>query len=1001
MLRAPLMPINQDLNSLHAAAADERVRAALAIANPGVLDALERTAVLEPDSRLARTLHHYLVRIYSRATPFGLFAGAGLIGLGTTTDVALAAGRPTTKTRPDMKWLNELVNTLEKDIEVRHELSYRANPAVFERAGRLFALSGGDDTEPGWSTISVRATRVTRQVIRLARNGIAHRELVDRLATESGASTQKAERLVDQLWSQQLLRTDLHPPLTDGDPAAYVRDRLAHIPAAAVTYATLRSLLSAMAAFDAGSRGTLDDYQALRSAAEPLGMDLSKDPPQVDMALSLSGSQLSDKVAAEAARAAQVLLDLSTPPLQSHQIEAYLDRFVSTYGYGRRVPLLELLDQHFGLGSPYVTLDGHFEDTQRDRILTKIALNALAENKSEVELDAETLTRLRTRSSADDDPPSLDVVVSVLAESAADLDEGRFTLVVGANLGSNVAGRNLGRFAHLLGEPAIDALAQTSEPSRPGTVSAELVYTPADPRWANLAVRPHCSDYEIVVAATPGVPSERVIPVDELVVEAFEDRFRISWSRGDAEVRVTAGHMVNESKAPDVVRFLMDTRPDARRPYQSFDWGEAAQLPALPRVRAGRTVLCPGRFPSTDLIGPAGRAPAEFASAVAGWQHRWSVPRHVHVSTGDHRLLIDLETEFGRNGLRLELRRFTEHEAPSIEEALSTADQAWLTGPGGRYVAEVVVPLLRATEPSPTASKAFPAVPRVRVADRLRAPGSDWLYCKLYCPVNAEEDVLLDTVASLCDPLATADLIEDWFFVRYSDPEPHLRLRFRGEPEVLLITVMPRLCAWNQQLINRDLCFTAAIDTYDREIERYKSIAGMGYSERVFGADSRAVAKLLALRRAGIIDLDPVVLAATSIRDLLELAGYDHAEQLRWITSIVGRIPSPHPGPRNEVRQLRAVLCSGPSAFTAFKGGAEVAAVFDGRRRELPGLADRVDEITQGTPAVRDDLLHSYIHMHCNRLLGRDRTREAKSLIVLQKTLYGLAASAHARLRTV
>jgi thiopeptide-type bacteriocin biosynthesis protein len=990
--RAGLDPRN--VGSLLGAFDDKLLLAALAIANPGVHSALERIDAVEPDSRLARTLHHYLVRLSSRATPFGLFAGVGLIGWGPTTDAVLVGGRPTTRTRPDMKWLTEFVGFAEADIEIRRHLSYWANSAVYQRGGRIFALSRGDDSRPRWDTVSVRSTRVARQAILLARNSITHHGLVKRLVDDSNASVEKVEKLVEQLWSRQFLTTDLLPPLTSGDPAAHVADRLARIPAAAAAYETLQGLLSAMAAFDAGVLATIDDYRALQSSASRLGVDFAADPPQVDMGLSLAGTSISSRVAAEAARAADILLQVSPTPFQTCQIDAYRSRFESRYGQGRAIPLLELLDPNFGLGSPYAAPDVPVPDhSSRNRALTEIAVNALIEKRSEVVLNSEMLARLRTESSTTSPPPSLDIAVSVLASSADDIDNGLFTLVVGANLGAPTAGRNLGRFADLLGTPAFDALAQVSPADRrshTGIVCAELVYSPAQTRWANLAVRPHFSDYEIVVAATPGVPPQRVIALHELDVEAVEGRFRIWWTAGNAEVRVTAGHMLNEMSAPDVVRFLVDAQRCMHGPYRPFDWGDAALLPALPRMQFGRIVLCPARFRAADLITKSVGTVTDFAAAVDQWRRRWGVPRYVHVGSGDHRLLVDLETEFGLNGLRLELRRFTRREPPIVEEALPTPEQVWLHGPGGRYVAEIVVPLMRIAD-APSKIAAAPTAPtRVHATDRLRAPGSDWLYCKLYCPTNAEEEVLCDTVGMLCDPLTASGLVHDWFFVRYSDPDPHLRFRFRGEPEVLMTAVLPRLCAWNQQLIDRDLCVSAAIDTYCREVERYKGLAGMDYSEKVFGADSRAVATLLSLRRAGAFDLDPVVLAAITVHDLLAHAGYENSDQLDWTSAIVSRIPAPYPSLRSEIRQVRGVLCRGLGRST---GDAEINTVLAARRHELGAMADRINSITSGESTTRDDLLHSHIHMHCNRLLGRDRAAEAHALIVLQKALYGIAVA--------
>ena len=69
-------------------------------------------------------------------------------------------------------------------------------------------------------------------------------------------------------------------------------------------------------------------------------------------------------------------------------------------------------------------------------------------------------TVLRSSSpSAESAPVSLDIAVFVLAGSAAAIDAGDFELLIGPNLGAQEAGRNLGRFADLLGAAGSAALA--------------------------------------------------------------------------------------------------------------------------------------------------------------------------------------------------------------------------------------------------------------------------------------------------------------------------------------------------------------------------------------------------------------------------------------------------------------------------------------------------------------------------------------------------------------
>ena len=55
--------------------------------------------------------------------------------------------------------------------------------------------------------------------------------------------------------------------------------------------------------------------------------------------------------------------------------------------------------------------------------------------------------------------------------------------------------------------------------------------------------------------------------------------------------------------------------------------------------------------------------------------------------------------------------------------------------------------------------------------------GDKWLYYKLYCGVRISDSLLTDLVLPLVIKLTTESLIEKWFFIRYSDPENHIRLR--------------------------------------------------------------------------------------------------------------------------------------------------------------------------------------------------------------------------------
>jgi hypothetical protein len=109
------------------------------------------------------------------------------------------------------------------------------------------------------------------------------------------------------------------------------------------------------------------------------------------------------------------------------------------------------------------------------------------------------------------------------------------------------------------------------------------------------------------------------------------------------------------------------------------------------------------------------------------------VPRHVYLSYGDNRLLLDLEIEPQAEQLRAEVRKLAEGAQLRLQEALPAPEHAWVNGPGGRFITELMIPLvLRTGRAFAGAAAARTKVVAYAAADRLRLPGSEWLFAKLY-----------------------------------------------------------------------------------------------------------------------------------------------------------------------------------------------------------------------------------------------------------------------------
>jgi thiopeptide-type bacteriocin biosynthesis protein len=235
-------------------------------------------------------------------------------------------------------------------------------------------------------------------------------------------------------------------------------------------------------------------------------------------------------------------------------------------------------------------------------------------------------------------------------------------------------------------------------------------------------------------------------------------------------------------------------------------------------------------------------------------------------------------------------------------------------------------------------------------------------------------------------------IADSWFFIRYADPQPHLRIRWHGEPEILLRHLLPQVTELTAELADEGTIGHLSVDTYEREIERYGGVDAMMESELIFSADSEAVVGLLDAF-AGSGSPDPLELAVLSIDTLLGDLGLNSEERLRWFdqqirTADVATQKAAGAEYRNHASRLRSVLNEGITAF-----GPDIAAVLGERSRRVRPVAETVHSmIAHGRLSVAEtSWLASHVHMHCNRLLTPPMaTREGEILHVLRRVRHGL-----------
>jgi thiopeptide-type bacteriocin biosynthesis protein len=428
-------------------------------------------------------------------------------------------------------------------------------------------------------------------------------------------------------------------------------------------------------------------------------------------------------------------------------------------------------------------------------------------------------------------------------------------------------------------------------------------------------------------------------------------------------------------------------------------------------VRWGRLILAPARWccDRSELRALEAPEPASRWRAVQAWREQRRLPRWVCLVEGDNKLAIDLD-----NALSVDtfIRAVRGHEETVIEELYPRPEDLVAVAPDGRRAVELVVPLVRTTRsrepaagPDPARSHPDPvSVPAPRVR-RMFPPGSEWTYLKLYTGSATADRLLREQIGPLADRLIASGAAKQWFFIRFTDPRPHLRVRLCGDPGAIREAVEQVAGS----ALEAGLAHDAEFATYQRELERYGGPHAIALAERLFHADSDAVVALLDMFepgargleerwRIGVLGADVLLcdlgldigVRAAHARNMQIAFERELRPDARLRRAVAARV-------RSNADAVDALLAAIDDPHHPLASGITVVAERSARIRpltiELSRLRDH-GRLEVPLPA----LATAFVHMWLNRLCrSENRLHEYVSYAMLARVLTARTARAAAR----
>ncbi|RLK23786.1 thiopeptide-type bacteriocin biosynthesis protein [Micromonospora sp. M71_S20] len=622
----------------------------------------------------------------------------------------------------------------------------------------------------------------------------------------------------------------------------------------------------------------------------------------------------------EAERAASTLVAVA-PPQPAGWTE-YHNAFIERWGPGAAVPIRDVLNVlGFPAGYRRSTRRAPALFTARDRLLGQLAQQAALDGCAEVVLNDALIDRLH----GDDDRPPIphtELRFTLAADTPHDLDRGAFTLTVLS--GSRHAGVAAARFLHLLTPAELAGFQQVYRnlpTALPGAATVQLSGPPLDVRLTAVARVPELLPVLPLGDFHPAPPWT----VEDLAVTGDGRRlWLVSLATGQPVEPLLFNSVLLPTLQQPLMRFLAEIWIAWTAPCSRFDWGHASGLPFLPRLRRGRTIVHPARWIIDHTALPAsGAAWPQWRAAWQRHRHQRHIPQQVLVGDDDIRLRLDLDDHAHLAALRDHLDR---RSRTVLAEAPGPA--GWIDG----RPAEL---LLTLTHPAPATRPARPA----RTATTVQHwPGrSGWLEARLH---GRLDDILADLAGRPADYLPAG-----WWFLRYPDPEPHLRLRI-PLPDIGRFADSARhLAGWVQHLHDDAVVRDYSLHPYRPET-RHGAAATLAAAERVFAADSRAALHRLTGDRQ-----------AATAAGMIAIADGFTGDGPRWLATHAAH----RTGPRLEPAQLEHARRRVHDE--------QLAAALAGYRSLV--VDDGLDP---------DEVLGDLLHLHHARMIGVDLASERHCL---------------------
>lgn len=754
------------------------------------------------------TLLNYFKRMSTRATPFGLFAGVtvGKFGNRTYYNDSFSLKKNYSVSN---EWLHKLIEQYKTDEKLIEVFTIQRNRNVYLKDSRLYLFYNNSLLEADeMSTTSIGISRPVKSILELCETPKTGTILINYMVDQYGPESEvKIRKLIVDLIKNNYLFTNLDKNnVLIGDiicALSMSEDKKYRDDVIQLKYITKKIE-------DINKTKVFDFLETDELLSRMRDLCNNEHCLQQNQSITELNIILDKKIADQISEVFSLLWKYGAGELYSDDL-SYYSFFLDYYGENMKVPLKELYTKDHIIKNLKLTEKHHTE------IFNEI-LEAIYDCKKEVRLDNFFI------SEEDDDKdvvevPNLEVYGQILSD-------GRF--ILNNQMLSGTIGATFGRF---LAKEDMDCVRQSLVKyyADSDTAFVELIFNSKVNNWKNLFAPISITDHNIELNFYNA--DSKSLDIDDLYIVAHDKQFYIWSDRLNTYINIIKINMFNENLLPDIYKVILDflnyNRPILN--YRLFTVYNSIRF--CPRIVFKDIILKPMTW--SIKYDPSGNEDLD----IAGTRRRYKIDRYVYYVADDRKLLIDLENAVDIKYLQTEIKK---SKLIILEEIIGLED-ILIRKCGMCYVNEVVISL--------SGKNRLDIDRPYAMTHETKLLCGEYLYVNLYVKEMDMDLLLINYLKAYFEELENSkQLFERVFFIRYSDPKPHIRIRFKGKREQLH-SLLDEINAFYLDLREKNMVSEIRYNVYLPEYIRYGGKKYFQFVEEYFCLDSAFVIDLLELKR--------------------------------------------------------------------------------------------------------------------------------------------------------